>query len=186
MPTFKLEENTSSGYAVLPVDAVVTVQCEAINVRHVEGKDGKEGWDKLEFTFNIVGVPTALESEYGSLVGSKIWGSVPARFTEHPDNKLRQWSEALLNIGNLEVGFELDTELLVGRQARAIIGQYKKRTGDSQHQVAGLLPAAGGGFAQQAPAVAPAVQQAAASWGITPPAADPFAGWDNGSDVPPF
>jgi hypothetical protein len=150
MATFTLQENNDSVYGVLPVDTIIEVEVEDVSQREVPGRDGKEGWTKLEFKFLIKSVPTALEDEYGSLVGSRIWGSVGARFTEHPDNKLRQWSEALLNLGSLTVGFELDTDMLIGRRARGQVGQYNKRDGSQQHQIIGLLPLA----AAMAPAAA--------------------------------
>jgi hypothetical protein len=141
MPVYKLEETEATDdWAILPEDTIVEVEVEDITEREVPGKDGREGWTKLEFRFRINAIPTDLEADYGSLVGSKIWGSVGARFTEHPDNKLRPWAQALLNMGELTVGFELDTDMLIGRKARGITSQYKKRDGSFNHQIGGLLP----------------------------------------------
>lgn len=142
MPVLKLEETADSDWAILPVDSIIDVEVEDISDREVPGRDGKEGWVKLEFKFLIKGVPTHLEAEYGSLVGSRIWGSVSKRLSTHPDNKLRQWAESLLNMGEFPTGFELDTDMLIGRRARAVIVQYKKRDGSFNHQVGGLLPVA--------------------------------------------
>ena len=151
MAKYTLEE--AQEFAVLPVDAVISVQCTEINEKQVPGKDGKEGWVKLEFTFTIDSVPSALGESATALEGSKIWGSVPARFTTHPDNKLRQWTEALLGM-QLQEGFELDPDILLNRKARAVIGQYQKNTGSFQHQVKGLLPLVQSAAA--APVVTPA------------------------------
>ena len=137
-----LEPDTSVEFLALPVDAIILVEVLKVEDKVVPGKDGKDDWTKLEFTFKIVDVPTALEAQYGILIGTKVWGSVSSRFTGNPDNKLRQWAESLLGLGELTEGFELDTDVLVGRKARAVIGQYKKRDGSAQHQVVGLLPMA--------------------------------------------
>lgn len=144
-------------HGVLPEDTIIRVECERVTVRHVTGKNGSEGWDKLEFKFIIKELPSFLMSqglftqdEYDDLLGGPIWGSVGMKLTEHPDNKLRQWSEALLNMGDLNVGFELDTDMLEGRQARATIGHYNRKDGTKAHQVAGLLPLAPIGSAQAA------------------------------------
>jgi hypothetical protein len=137
MAKYTLEE--APEFAVLPVDAIIQVTCTDLKEIHVPGKDGKDGWVKLEFTFNVDGVPSSLQDTCGMLVDTKIWGSVPARFTTHIDNKLRQWTTGLLGM-ELNEGFELDTDMLLNRKARAVIGQYKKSNGTFQHQVAGLLP----------------------------------------------
>lgn len=142
MAKFTLEE-ANSDFLTLPEDAIVQVIVDSVEERHVPGKDGGSGWDKLNFRFKILELPTALEEEYSPLIGSTIFGSVSARLTSHPDNKLRQWAEALLDLGELEAGFELDTDMLVGRKARGVVGQWVRKS-DQQvnHQIKGLLPLA--------------------------------------------
>jgi hypothetical protein len=142
---FTVEEagSNSDGFLTLPDDAIIQVMVDSIEERHVPGKDGKEGWDKLNFRFKIVDLPDSLQGEFGVLVGSTIFGSVSARLTSHPDNKLRQWAEALLDLGELETGFELDTDMLVGRKARGVVGQWTRKADNSiNHQIKGLLPLA--------------------------------------------
>lgn len=121
-------------FEVLPADSVIQVKVLAIEKKTVDS--GQQPWDKLEFKFEVVRV---FVPGYESVVGAPIWGSVAARFTTHSDNKLRHWAEALLGM-TLEVGFELNTDYLVGRQAKAVTRQYKTRTGQDRHQVDSLLP----------------------------------------------
>lgn len=186
MGKYVLEE--AKELSVFPVDSVIQATCTEINEKIVPGKDGKEGWAKLEFTFVVDGVPSALQDSCGSLVGTKIWGSVPARFTTHPDNKLRQWAVGLLGM-ELSEGFELDTDVLINRRARVVTGQYVKSNGSARHQVEGVLPLVPA--ATPAPVQQPAVQaqrpgdvasEAVAGYAQ---AAQPVlaAGWD---DAPPF
>lgn len=183
MPKITMEEFEE--FPVLAPESIIGVKVEDLETRDVPGKNGKPGWTKLEFTFKITQVPTTPDNQYDSLVGSKIWGSVPFRFNDSPDNKLKQWTEALLGM-ELSQGFELDTDLLIGREARAIISNYDKkninpRTGQAYkaHQVDALLVKGGSGVTlpQTAPAPAPAL----ASSGASPQAT--LGGW---SDEPPF
>lgn len=154
MAKFTVEDTGDNDFLTLPEDAIVQVLVDSVEERHVPGRDGKEGWDKLNFRFKILELPTSLEEQYSPLIGSTIFGSVSARLTNHPDNKLRQWAEALLDVGELEAGFELDTDMLVGRKARGVVGQWVRKS-DQQvnHQIKGLLaltPAAVGSSGSQA------------------------------------
>lgn len=141
MAKFTLEETAGGDFLTLPDDAIVQVIVDSTEVREATNKQG-ETWKKLNFRFKILDLPTSLEEEYGVLIGSTIFGSVSAKFTMHPDNKLRQWVEALLDM-ELDAGFELDTDMLVGRKARGVVGQWVRKT-DNQvnHQIKGLLPLA--------------------------------------------
>jgi len=177
-PVYKMEEATT--FEVLPVDSIIQVEVEDIEERFVEGKNGKEGWTKLEFKFLITGVPSSLQDQYGSLVGSRIWGSVSARFTTHADNKLRQWAEALLGVSVNEPGFELDTDILKGRKARAVVSQYSKRDGSAAHQVAAILSPSGETpvVTVAPPPVPPTEENVQEAVGVT--------ALDFGDDEPPF
>lgn len=149
MPTYTLEETEE--FLTLPEDAIVVVSVKDITERQVEGRNGREGWTSLNFRFTLLELPTDLEEKYAPLIGQSLFGSVGAKFTTHVDNKLRQWAEALLNLDLTQPGFALDTDLLVGRKARAVIGNYTK-TGQSalNHKVVALLPLAPAVVAQSA------------------------------------
>lgn len=128
----------------LPADAIIQVLCLDVQAREVEGRNNKPNWTKLDFTFEIIGLPTVLEDQYGHLVGQKIFGGMGANLTNNPDNKLRQWVIALTGLNEIEPGFELDTDILTNRRARAVVENYTK-TGQTlpYHKVGGLLPASG-------------------------------------------
>jgi hypothetical protein len=185
MATIVMEEYEE--FPVLPADSIITVKVDDIAVKEMQGQRGP--WQKAEFKFKVLSVPSA---EYDGLVGQTVWGSVPFRFTESPDNKLRQWVEAIFGM-ELSAGFELDTDLLKNRECRAVIGNYDKkainpRTGNpfKAHQVDALLARGGsaaGGGVTLAPASAPAPTPAAANPWTTPAPAAASGGW---SDEPPF
>lgn len=143
MAKLTLEGSTTIGdYPVLPPDTIIGVEVLDVEERQATNNKTGESWQKLEFSFQIASVPSQLGTEFASLVGSRIWGSTPIRFTMHPDNRLRQWIEALLGGLELDEGFEFDTDSLVGRRARAIVSNYPKKDGRFAHQVSGLLPSA--------------------------------------------
>jgi hypothetical protein len=140
-------------FPTLPAGSIIHTTVKAVEVKTVPGRNGKDDWQKLEFTFNIDAIQSidggGQASEYESLIGSKIWGSTSFKLTSSPENKLRQWTEAILGM-EIAPGFELDTDLLVGRKVRVITSTYDKktmnpRTGQpfKQHQADALLPFGG-------------------------------------------
>jgi hypothetical protein len=135
-------------FSLLPVDSILLLKVDELSEKEVttNGRD----WTKLEIKFKILQVIATGDGsplhEYEDQLAGPIWGSVPLRLTEHPENKLRLWAEAILGI-EMGVGFELDTDVFVGREVKGITSQYDKRATDPKtgkpfkgHQVASLLP----------------------------------------------
>jgi hypothetical protein len=147
MAKIVMEEFTE--YPVLPKDSIIHVKVDSTQVVDVPSKTGGT-WQKLRFTFKILGVQTAGDGgpveRYESLIGEKIYGDCPFRFNDSPQNKLNQWASAILNT-ELAVGFELDTDYFDNRQCRAITSLYDKKVKDPStgipykgHQIEALLP----------------------------------------------
>lgn len=124
---------------VLPKDTVIKVKVEDTRIDDLEGKYGP--WQKISVKFLIEEIPSGI-GDYSALIGQQIWGSVPFKLNDSPDNQLRQWVEALLGI-QLSVGFNLDTDELIGRRARAVVDNYENKNGQTRHQVGSLLPLTG-------------------------------------------
>lgn len=134
-------------FAVLPTDSIVLLKIEETSIRDVDGKNGK--WQKLNVKFKVLDLQAigdgSSKTDYESLIGDTMWGSVPFKLTTNPENKLRQWVEAIFGM-ELSQGFELDTDLLDGRTVRGITSQYASKTTDAagnpfmRHQVESLLP----------------------------------------------
>jgi hypothetical protein len=148
MPKITVQEQKD--LTVLPQDTILHLKVDELTIREVDGRNGK--WEKLEFKFKILGIQIVGDGSspelYEDVIASPIWGSVPYRLTESPENKLRQWAEAILGI-QMGVGFELDTDLLINRECRGITTQYDKRTTNpvtgqpnKGHQIDSLLPRA--------------------------------------------
>lgn len=195
----KLIVEEAKDYSVLPEDTIVGIEVEDITEREVPGVGGHEGWTKLEFKTVIRELPTHLAevAEYRELLDTTLWGSVSMRLTQHPDNKLRQWAEALLDMGPLPVGFELDTDMLKRRRGRAVVGHYTKRGSTSPRmRINAILPPApmgSGSGRPAAPAWTPTPAQPSQSPPQPPPpqpapwstpAASTGSSWDD--DEPPF
>ena len=185
MAKITLEEQPE--FLTFPVDSILDMKIEEANVVTVNGQRGE--WQKVEFKFKILGVQALGDGSpvntFDSMVTQTIWGSVPFRLTDSAENKLRQWAEAIFGM-ELGLGFELDTDMFVGRRVRGLTGQYEKRTGDQvykRHQIEALLPAAGGQQGATAAVAATATAPATASGG------DPWGtSWGNQgqSEDPPF
>lgn len=173
MARITMEEQVE--FPLLPVDSILELKVEEIETKEVQGNRGV--WTKCEITFKILGVQITGDgspvANYNNLLGEKIWGSVPFRLTDSPENRLRMWTEAILGI-DLGVGFELDTDMYRGRRCRGITSQYEKRAINPitkepyrQHQIESLLR-----WDDATTAQAPAQQAPAQQWS-PPPAGSP-------------
>lgn len=137
--------------SVLPAESILLLKVEDSREREVQGDRGS--WTKLELKFKILAIQSTGDgsptSNYDDLIATTIWGSVALRLTTSPDNRLRQWAEAILGM-EIGSGFELDTDYLTGRTVRGVTSVYDRRqidprTGQRQkaHQVESLIPARG-------------------------------------------
>lgn len=138
----KIAMEEAKDWTVLPENTIITVKVLAEDTEELDGKYGP--WTKLNITFEIVDAPEPFKSS-DDVVGSKIWGGIPFKFEDDPENQLKNWAEAILGFdlsGNL--GFELDTGDFVGRQCRAVIRNFTKRNGKEGHGVDALLPLGSG------------------------------------------
>lgn len=92
----------------LPAGVLLKAKLEDLDVKEIPFNDKKTGepktFSKIEWTFKII------DGEYQ---GKDVRGETSAFLTDHPDNKFRNWSEALLN-RSLDLGFVLDEQDLVG------------------------------------------------------------------------
>lgn len=140
MATIAMEE--AKDWTVLPEGTIITVKVLAEETEQLDGKYGP--WTKLNVTFEIVDAPAPYNGS-DDVIGSKIWGGIPFKFEDDPENQLKNWAEAILGFdlgGNL--GFELDTADFVGRSCRAVIRNFTKRNGKEGHGVDALLPLGSG------------------------------------------
>jgi hypothetical protein len=198
----KITAEEHQEFPTLPADSIVFLKVGKSEVKAVAGRNG-DSWQKLEFTFKLMGIQTTGDGSpvdnYDSLVTGSIWGSVPFRLTDSPENRLKQWVEAILGLP-IEAGFELDTDYLNGREVRGVTGNYNKRVINQStglpyqgHQIESLLvkgtnaaPVTGGWGAQSAQAAdpfQPAAQPVADPWAQAQPAAAGQSTWD---EEPPF
>lgn len=204
----KLTMEEAKDFAVLPEESILDLKVMTVEEREVNGRNGT--WTKLSLEFKILGIQAIGDGspveEYADLVTEKIFGSVPLKLTDSPDNKLRQWAEAILRI-DMGVGFELDTAMFKDRMVRGVTSIWMKKVGGNEyprHQVEFLLPmteqtvatpppaASQSGWAAPevnaqaaaAPAADPWAAPAAPAGAPAPAAADPWGEW--GSDEPPF
>lgn len=142
-------------FLVFPTDTLLLLKVLESNTQEVPGRDGRDGWTKCSFKFKIMQVLAVGDGSpvdaWAEMVGKEIYGSVPWRLTDSAENKLRIWSEALLQV-ELGLGFDLDTNMFPGRMVKGITSQYDGKAVNpatnqkfKRHQVETLLSAGGGG-----------------------------------------
>lgn len=134
MPILNLEE--SKGFELLPEDSVIEVTVSNIETSEWTDPATAETRKNLNWTFTI-NTPGEWETK-------RIWGNTSLVFNTNPNCKLRNWSQSILNT-ELDSGFQLDTDDLIGRRARVVVGHKdgKDREGKAVKRqfVADLLPA---------------------------------------------
>lgn len=182
-------------FAVMPADSILLLKVDEIDIRDVEGDRGT--WQKMNVKFKILDVQVvgdgSPKENYESVFGGHIYGSVPFRLTDSPENKLRQWLEAIFGM-ELTLGFELDTDLLLGKTVRGITSTYTTKKLDPttqkgylRHQVNSLLPYGTSSLGQNVapPAPAPAAMD---PWNPGPAAPQQWgqSGGSTFTDEPPF
>lgn len=186
-------------FNTFPPDSILHLKVEEVEVRDVEGRNGS--WQKLEWKFKILGIQVIGDGSpaenYENQIAGNIWGSCSFKLTDHPENKLRLWAEAVLQVPELGVGYELDTDHFIGREVRGVTSTYEKKAKDKNgnhyigQQVDSLLQMGHSAAPVAAPQGNPwANQQAAQPQQPVPagaPVADPWGqqGWGAG-DEPPF
>lgn len=183
-----------------PVDTILDLKIEECTLKTQQGRNGD--WQKLEFKFKILGIQATGDSSpisaYDNWITESIFGNIPAKLGNAPDNKCRLWAEAIFD-QELGLGFELDTDMFLSRRVRGLTSQWFKDVGGTKyprHQIESLLPNRSVATAS-APAT-PATPQAGAPVGdpwATPAAAPATAGapaaadpWGDSwnKDEPPF
>lgn len=147
MAKITLEEAQESEFLTLPQDALIKVRVLEHKIENLDGKYGP--WQKINFKFEILEVLFP-QTGFEPCVGQWIFGGVPFRFTDHPDNALKQWVEAIYGL-ELAPGFELDTDQLDGRECKAVVENYTKNNGFEGHRVGSLVPLGGAVATPQAP-----------------------------------
>jgi hypothetical protein len=112
MAILVMEESTGG---IIPEGDIVQAKVTACEQRVAPFKDdnGNEVV-RIEFTFTI-------EEPGSPYDGQRIFGSTSNTFTNHPDCKLRAWAQELL-VTELEPGFTLDTDTLIGQRCRVVVG----------------------------------------------------------------
>jgi hypothetical protein len=96
--------------------------------------DGRGETQSLEFEFTI--------KTPGEFEDKRIWGTVPLWFSMNPNCRLRNWVQSILGT-ELESGYELDTDDLIGRNARIVVGHREGKNASAGRTfafVADVLP----------------------------------------------
>jgi hypothetical protein len=122
MPVLTLEDSNYAG--IIPEDEVLGARITAVAQKKKPflNDDGSEIW-RMEFSFVI-------EDPNSPFDGTRLWGETSVIFNNHPDCRLHSWAQEILGM-DLEPGFNLNTDDLVGMSCRVVIG-IRKYTKDGQ------------------------------------------------------
>lgn len=140
-----------------PPDSLLLLQIEEAEVRERTGRTGNK-WEVVNVKFGIrqvlaiggaQGDPQAACQPYQNWVGQSIYGSVRFYLSDKDDNPLRNWIEAILEVDQLPLGFEFDTNMIVGRTCKGVTSTYQGSATDpngvpyTKHEIKHLLKAGG-------------------------------------------
>ncbi len=126
----------------LPEDSIHRARLMEIKERTFEFTDRNTGERKtstnLEWWWEVTRPMAGLGDEY---VGRRVKGECRPKLTNRPGNRLREWSEAILD-REIPVGFVLDLDDMVGLEAEIVIAHRrdKKDVNKVWEEVAGVLP----------------------------------------------
>lgn len=135
----------------LAEDTIIRARLEQVEYREFEWTDRRTGdlkkGEVLEWYWEITSASAG--EQY---VGRKIRGKCNPKSTNREGNRLREWSEALLD-RQIPVGMEIDTDDLIGLEADVVIGIETDRKDPSRvwDRVVGVLPISGQSFDDRQP-----------------------------------
>lgn len=128
----------------VPEDTIIRCQLVEIKPKMINWNDKQTGEAKsrqmLEFWWQVK-APERFSAR-------KLKGECDAKLTNHPDNRFRQWAEALLD-RQIPVGMGIDTDDIVGLTADVTVRHEKSKDGQRIFErVDMVMPASGGGIDQ--------------------------------------
>jgi hypothetical protein len=129
----------------IPAGTLLRATLKDLESKHFPPRNPQEqGFTKLNWTWEI--------TEEGEYKGNKIKGECSAFLSDHPDNKFRNWAEALLQ-RPLDLGQVLDESDLVGLSALITVKYEPDRKDPSKkwRRVDDVISLNVSGFDQGAP-----------------------------------
>lgn len=138
MPVLVLGESNYTG--PIEADTILTAKVTGVNRKETPffNDAGEKQW-KMEFAF-VVDEPGEPHDS------ARLWGQTSENFVNNPNCKLYAWAQEILGT-ELEPGFALDTDFLVGNHCRIVVGlrEYEKNgQPKSANFVADVMRAKGG------------------------------------------
>lgn len=103
----------------------VILSCDEQESRWPVNDDEPDGPKKMQlsFKFEVIDPEEKFDKRW-------VWGNCSAYLSTEPRNKLRQWTQGIMDMDVLPEGYILDTDEFVGRQARIVIGAKERANGN--------------------------------------------------------
>jgi len=130
MPVYEDKGGSGSTFPILEEHTVVNVEVVTVEEQESFFKDD-DGNPKNEVVFKF-------RITDGEFEGQHLWGRTPTTWSMNEKCKLRQWAEQILAT-KIPAGTPLDTDDLVGRPARAVVGTFTKKTGEQGNKVTDVM-----------------------------------------------
>lgn len=128
MPVFEMQEPSgggSSDFKPIPEDTIVEGELLNVKVKEMPYKDDQgNAVERTEFEFVIT------EDGYD---GRRLWGTTGTKLVDHPDCKLKAWSQEIFG-QEFPPNYRLDTDILIGKRARLVVGyrEYTNKNGENK------------------------------------------------------
>lgn len=132
----------SNTYPVIPNNKMLNVVVEKCELREIN-KDFREKYNisdthEVNFMFRVT------DGEYGPNEKSRgrvLFGTAKPYINDSDNCRLRIWAQELRGEDALPEGYEFDTDDMVGRNARVLVGEYTKQNGNVDNKIKEVLRA---------------------------------------------
>lgn len=130
MPVY--EDNGSEAYALIEEHEVLPMEVLEIGEEESFYKDD-DGNPKQQVVFKF-------RVTDGEHTDRHLWGRTPTTWSTNEKCKLRQWAEQILN-RKIPAGEPLNTDDLVGKHCRGVVGVTNKQDGTQGNKVSDVMKA---------------------------------------------
>lgn len=126
----KYEDNGSEAYEVIEEHEVLPMEILEVG-EELSFYKNDDGSDKTQVVFKFKVIS-------GEHEGRLLWGRTPTTWSQNEKCKLRQWAEQIMN-RKYAPGEGLDTDDLVGRRCRGVVGITNKQDGTTGNKVTDVM-----------------------------------------------
>jgi hypothetical protein len=129
MPVYE-DNGSSETYALIEEHEVLVLEVIEVS-EDTSFYKNDDGTDKKNVVFKF----RVMEGEHNDRL---LWGRTPTTWSSSDKCKLRQWAEQILN-RKIAAGEALNTDDLVGRRCRGVVGVSNKQDGTQSNKITDVM-----------------------------------------------